>query len=158
MSLPTICIDTEITIAAQQRVVWSILLDTACYHDWNPYIPRLHGALIAGYPIVFRFTLFGRISLPAKARVLVVNTPTELRWAGHFLADWLFRAEHYHRLETVNVTQTRFAQGEHFSGVLAVLLAPLLRRWAPGRYAAANLALQRYAESWQPPSERRAWL
>jgi hypothetical protein len=37
--------------------------------------------------------------------------------------------------------------GERFSALLAIVLRPFLRLWAPGRYRAVNLALKQRAES-----------
>jgi hypothetical protein len=137
---------TEATIAATRATVWNIITDAELYPQWNPYIRELHGALTAGSPIVFRFALFAHVTLPARAQVLVVSAESELRWAGHLLADWFFRAEHYHLLEPIAERSLRFHHGERFSGLAAMLLAPLIRAWAPGRYRAANLALKQRAE------------
>lgn len=138
---------TEVTIEASSAAVWRILADVQRYPQWNPYIREINGELAPAAMIRFRFSLFGTITLPAQARVLTVNTERELRWAGHFLRDGLFRAEHYHLLEPVSERLLRFRHGERFSGTLALLLWPFLRRWAPARYHAANLALKRRAES-----------
>jgi len=140
-------IATEVTIDAASETVWHILADTARYPQWNPYIPELHGTLAPGETIGFRFSLSGNITVPANARVLTVAAGHELRWAGHFLADGLFRAEHYHLLEPISEHAVRLHHGELFSGILAVALRPFLRLWAPGRYRAVNLALKQRAES-----------
>jgi len=138
---------TEMTIDASSAVVWRILADAQCYPQWNPYIRELHGELAPGSALRFRFSLLGSITLPARARVLTVTVERELRWAGHLLGDGLFRAEHYHLLDPLAERKVRFRHGERFSGVLAVLLWPFLRIWAPGRYRAVNLALKQRAES-----------
>jgi hypothetical protein len=140
-------IATEVTIAASSATIWRILADVERYPQWNPYIRELHGRLAPGEPIRFRFALTRKIALPATARVLTAKAERELDWAGHLLWEWLFRAEHYHRLEPVSDASVRFHHGEHFSGVLAVLLWPFLRVWGPGRYRATNLALKQRAEA-----------
>jgi len=140
-------IATEVTIAASSATIWRVLADVERYPQWNPYIRELHGKLAPGEPIRFRFALAWKIALPANARVLAVAVERELDWAGHLLSDRLFRAEHYHRLEPLSDRSVRFHHGEHFSGVLAVLLWPFLRVWGPGRYRATNLALKQRAEA-----------
>lgn len=137
---------TELTIAASVEKVWGILTDVERYPQWNPYIRELRGTLAPGERIDFRFSLLGRITVPADARVLAVVPGRELRWAGHLLADGFFRAEHYHFIEPVSGQAVRFAHGERFSGVLMMVLWPFLRLWAPGRYRAANRALAQRAE------------
>jgi hypothetical protein len=140
-------IATEVTIDASSETVWRILTDTERYPQWNPYIRELHGTLAPGEPIRFRFALVGRITIRAQARVLAVAEDRELRWAGHFPVDWLFRAEHYHVLEPISEHGVRLRHGEFFSGILGSVLRPFLRLWAPGRYRAVNLALKQCAES-----------
>ena len=137
---------TEVTIDASRETVWRILTDVQCYPQWNPYICELHGKLAVAEPIEFRFALFWGITLPAQAHVLAAVAGHELRWAGHLLWDWLFRAEHYHIIEPLSDGAVRFAHGERFSGVLTMVLVPFLRIWAPGRYHAVNLALKQRAE------------
>jgi hypothetical protein len=120
-------IATEVTIDAASETVWRILADTARYPQWNPYIRELHGTLAPGEPIRFRFSLAGNITVSAQARVLAVAADRELRWSGHFLADWLFRAEHYHVLERISEHAVRLRHGELFSGILGSALRPFLR-------------------------------
>ena len=138
---------TEVTIEASSAAVWRILTDAQRYPQWNPYIRELHGEIVPAAALGFRFSFWGSITLPAQARVLTVTVERELRWSGHLLRDGLFRAEHYHLLDPLAERKVRFRHGERFSGVLAVLLWPFLRLWAPGRYRAANLALKQRAES-----------
>lgn len=138
---------TEVTIAASSAIIWQILADAERYPQWNPYIRVLHGKLAPGESIRFRFAFLWNITVPAKARVLTVDVERELNWAGHFLWECLFRAEHYHRLEPLADQSMRFHHGERFTGVLAIVLRPFLRVWAPGRYRAVNLALKQRAEA-----------
>ena len=138
---------TEVTIAASSAIIWQILVDAERYPQWNPYIRVLHGKLATGESIRFRFAFRWNITVPATARVLIVEVERELNWAGHFLLDRLFRAEHYHRLEPLTDRTVRFHHGERFTGLLAIVLRPFLRVWAPGRYRAVNLALKQRAEA-----------
>ena len=140
-------VETEVMIEASTQRVWEILTDAQRYPQWNPYIRELHGELVPDAGLRFRFSFLGGITLPARARVMVVRVDRELRWAGHFLRDELFRAEHYHFLEPMSESRVRLRHGERFSGTLAAVLSPFLRAWAPGRYRAANLALKQRAES-----------
>jgi hypothetical protein len=138
-------VTTVLAIHASDQRVWQIITDAECYPEWNPFIRELHGKLLAGEPIVFRFNLiFGR-SMQARAIVLKVVSSRELRWAGVFWRAWLFRAEHFHIIDP-DRSGVRFVHGEIFSGVLAPLLAPFLRRWGERTYHAVNLALKQRAE------------
>jgi Phytanoyl-CoA dioxygenase (PhyH)/Polyketide cyclase / dehydrase and lipid transport len=46
-------VDTSVAIAAPADVVWSTLIDTASYGDWNPYVVRVDGAVADGQLHVF---------------------------------------------------------------------------------------------------------
>ncbi len=82
----------------------------------------------------------------AEATVLVVSEERELRWTGHLLFDWLFRAEHFHVIEARSASLVTFRQGEIFSGALAGLVRLVLLRRGPLVYRAVNAALKRRAE------------
>jgi|SRR5690349_5595438 len=137
---------TETTIRASSLTVWKLIADTARYPQWNPYIRELHGELVPGSAIAFRFALFKDVTLPARAQVLVANPGVELRWAGHLFAERFFRAEHFHLFDPLDADAMRFRHGERFTGIAARLLTPLIRWWAPGRYRAVNAALKLRAE------------
>jgi hypothetical protein len=137
---------TEVTISASSATIWKILLDTTQYPQWNPFVRELHGALEPGSTIAFRFALFNGVTVPARAQVLAANFRSELRWAGHLFAERFFRAEHFQVVEPLGANAECFRHGERFTGVAAMLLAPLIRLWAPGRYRAMNAALKLRAE------------
>jgi hypothetical protein len=140
-------VDTEIDIDASAADVWAILRDEQRYPEWNPYIPQLDGELRIGASLRFRFAIWtGGLTVPATARVLSIVHERELRWAGHLLFDALLRAEHYHLIDPIAPGRIRFRHGERFTGALAIILAPLIALWAPGRYRAVNRALKQRAE------------
>ncbi len=118
-----------------------MLVDTPRYPQWNPFIVELRGDLSSGSDIRFKFRVPPAPAVPARGTVLDVVPGVELRWAGRLLWPWLFRAEHYHLLEPAGEGQTRFTHGEIFTGVLAVMTWPLLRRFARPVYSRFNQAL-----------------
>lgn len=135
-------IATDIEIDAPPARVWSVLVDTPRYPQWNPFIVELRGELAVGRDIRFRFRIPPLPRLPGRATVLAFDAEAELRWAGRLLRPWLFRAEHYHRLTPLAGGRTRFTHGEVFSGFLAVLAWPLLRWFARPVYGRFNRALR----------------
>jgi hypothetical protein len=138
-------IATEIEIDATPAQVWAVLADTATYSEWNPFIVALRGELTENSVIEFKFAMSPAPPLPGRARVLKVVGERELRWAGNALADWLFRAEHYHLLTVSSGGATRLQHGELFSGLLAAPLWPLLQRFGRPAYLRFNEALRRRA-------------
>jgi hypothetical protein len=87
----------------------------------------------------------------AKGTVLTVIEGRELRWTGHLLFDWLFRAEHFHLIEPESGSRVDFRHGETFSGALMPLARWLLRQSGPPVYEAVNTALKRRAEAAPAP-------
>jgi len=148
--VPAWTIATECVIEAPAARVWHILLETGEYPRWNPFILELHGPLQPGARIKFRFDMRG-LRAWARATVLVVREERELRWRGHLVFDWLFRAEHYHLVESRPGSGVNFRHGEIFSGALMPLVRLLLRRGAPPVYDAVNAALKRRAEDGPEP-------
>jgi hypothetical protein len=139
-------IATEIEIAAPPARVWAVLVDTPRYPQWNPFIVELRGDLRAAQEIRFRFRMPPAPPLPGRATVLKAEPAAELRWAGRLLWPWLFRAEHYHLLAPLHGGRTRFAHGEIFSGLLAILGWPLLRFLGQPVYGRFNRALRERVE------------
>jgi hypothetical protein len=139
-------IATEAEIRASPAQVWAVLADTASYPQWNPFIVELHGDLVESATIQFRFVIPPAPRLPGTALVLKVASERELRWAGHFLAPWLFRAEHYHLLTRSGGGGTLLRHGEIFSGLLAAPMWPLLRLFGRPVYVRFNQALRQRAE------------
>jgi hypothetical protein len=144
--MPSWTISTECVIDAPAARIWRILRETGDYPRWNPFILELHGSLQPGAHITFRFDMRG-LRAWASSTVLMVREERELRWTGHLLFDWLFRAEHYHLVEPRPGSGVNFRHGEIFSGVLMPLVRLLLRRGGPPVYEAVNAALKRRAES-----------
>ena len=139
-------IATEAEIRASPAQVWAILADTARYPQWNPFIVALRGELVESGTIEFHFVIPPAPRLPGRAVVLKVAPARELRWAGRFVASWVFRAEHYHLLAPTDGGGTLLRHGGIFSGLLAVPMWPLLRLFGRPVYLRFNEALRGRAE------------
>ena len=139
-------IDTAIEIDANPQQVWNVIGDFARYPEWNRFLLRVEGQLAVGAKIGFRFELPRNFLMNAMATVLKVDPSRELRWAGHFLWPWLFRAEHYFVIEQIATERTRFLHGEIFSGLLLPLAWLVLRGQGPPVYQRMNTDLKRRCE------------
>jgi hypothetical protein len=131
--------------------VWQILCDTERYAQWNPFILELYGSLRPGQRITFKFAMLG-LRAWAKGTVLTVIEGRELRWTGHLLFEWLFRAEHFHLIEPESDFRVGFRHGETFSGMLMPFVRWLLRQNGPPVYEAVNTALKQRAEAATHPA------
>ena len=137
---------TEIEIAAPPAAVWTVLTDFARYPEWNPFLVSMQGSLTVGSEL--------RIAVsPPESReyhllpvVVACEPERELRWRGKWGASFLFRGEHFFRLQPVDENRTRVVHGEDFSGVLVRFLGRKLTLIARG-FVFMNQALKRRVES-----------
>jgi hypothetical protein len=135
-------IDTAIEIAASPQQVWDVLGDFAVYPEWNRFLLEVEGRLTVGAPIRFRFELPRGFRMNATATMLKVEPARELRWAGHLLWPWLFRAEHYFVIERLATERVGFRHGEIFSGLLLPLAWLILHEQGPPVYEQMNADLK----------------
>lgn len=137
---------TSIVINAPAQRVWSALIDTARYDEWNPVISDVSGNLRLGENIAFRIRL-GAAKMPIDATVVRADGK-ELRWEGP--ANRRFRplawGSHFFRLEEQGPERIRFVHGEEFQGLLPKLawagMHPNLRKG----YSKFNEALRKHCE------------
>jgi hypothetical protein len=140
-------IRTSVDIDAPADRVWTLLVDTGRWHEWNPFASGVDGKLEVGQKVVVHMTSGpGGRAMKIKPDVTVVVPGSELRWVGGLLHPTIMRGEHYFRVEPLEDGRSRFVHGEVFSGVLITLIGRLLLRGEPN-YQAMNDALKARAES-----------
>ena len=111
-------ISTEIGISAPPGKVWEVLTDFPAFPQWNPFMQSAEGELMAGAELKVRLQPPGGMAMTFKPTILKVEPNRELRWLGKLLFPGLFDGEHYFLLEELGPGQTRFTQGERFTGIL----------------------------------------
>jgi hypothetical protein len=138
-------IETEITIEADVRMVWKVLMDFEQYPQWNPFIPSIRGEQKAGQILTVSIQQPERNPMTFRPLLLRVEPPKEFRWKGKLGIRGLFDAEHYFILEEAGDQRTRFIHGEHFSGVLVPMLGKTLARTREG-FERMNMAIKEQCE------------
>jgi hypothetical protein len=136
---------TEVEIDAPASVVWSALLDTSRYQEWNPFITAVEGELRVGERPSITLSLPESGDMRIRPRVLVVEPHRELRWRGELLFAFLFSGEHFFRLEETSAGRTRLVHGEDFDGWLVRFLGKKLAETARS-FVFMNHALKRRVE------------
>jgi hypothetical protein len=129
-------------------MVWSVLMDSARYREWNPRLLAITGTLAAGQVVTLDYKK-DRAWLPARfvVDVDVCAPERELRWSGpRNPARALFRASHSFTLSP-DGAGTALVHAEAFAGTLAPLLWPLLARAVADNHADVNTALRARAEA-----------
>lgn len=139
-------IHTEIGILAPAERVWSVLIDTDRWAEWNPFA-AVTGRIAPGERLVVTLTPPGKSAMQFKPTVIRVDPGRELRWLGHLGVRGLFDGEHGFRVVPEDPGRCRFEQFEMFKGLLA---APIL--WMAGKatrqgFEAMNRALKQRVES-----------
>ena len=138
-------IETEIIINAKPEIVWEILTDFDNYGKWNPFIKSISGMKEEGEQLkVFIQPPEGK-GMTFKPLVLNYQENSEFRWIGKLGIKGIFDGEHYFKLEEISPIQTKFIQGEKFTGILVVLMRNLVKNTKRG-FEIMNKALKKEAE------------
>lgn len=138
-----------ITIDADPETVWSVLVDTDRYREWNPLI-RYDGLVREGARPRVRLSLPGLPAIYTRPRILSVEFERELRWRTRFPA---LTATHSFLLDgpTDGIDhgtddRTRLVQTERFDGSLADPIVKRFERASVRGFRQMNLGLKRRAE------------
>jgi hypothetical protein len=138
---------TQMDIAASPERVWSILMDFSAYPQWNPFIRSLSGVAKPGEKLRVTIQPEERRAMTFRPRVLTAIAQQELRWLGRLGFPGLFDGEHYFQLTALSDGNTRFTQGEQFSGALVGLFLPRMEAAIKAGFDAMNRALKDRAEA-----------
>lgn len=139
-------IATEIEIAAPASAVWAELASTADYADWNPFVKHLSGDLRVGNTLAVTIQFKGNSTMDFTPTVLVSDEAQELRWIGRVGFKGVFDGEHSFVLEETSMGTTIFRQNETFSGMLAYVVFPQIRKDTESGFKAMNEALKARVE------------
>lgn len=130
-----------IEIEADPAVVWSTLMTTEAYPEWNPLL-RIDGDLRRGRRPRVRLRLPGLPAIYLRPRIVAVVPERELRWRSRFPG---FVATHTFRLEPIE-DGTRFVQEETFSGAFAGPFVDRFERASSRGFEQMNRHLERRVE------------
>jgi len=138
-------IHTEIGVLAPAGEVWSILIDTGRWHEWNPFA-KIDGRVAVGERVSVTLTPPGRSPITMRPTIVKLEPGRELRWLGQLGIPGLFDGEHGFRVVAEDTGRCRF---EHFETFRGLLVAPLM--WMVGEatqrgFEAMNRALKARAE------------
>ena len=136
--MPTI--SQSIDISATPSRVWEVLIATADYPEWNPFMTELNGTLSVGSRLAVTIQPPGAREQRFTPTVTVVEPERRLTWQGRLLVRGLFDGAHSFELEPLGTTSTRFTQSERFTGLLVPPLRGMLRATEAG-FAEMNAAL-----------------
>lgn len=138
-------IRTSIDVDAPIETVWQILTDLDGHAEWNPFIVRAEGSVVEGSTIAVTLQLEG--SKPSRFRPVITEAtePTALEWLGSVGIRGIFDGRHRFDLESGG-SGTRVVQSESFTGLLAPIVVPMIRKRTESGFNAMNEALRTRAE------------
>jgi len=137
---------TEIGIKASPDIVWKHLTTFENYKQWNPFIKNLSGELIVGSKLRATIQQPGKNPMDFRPTVLVAKKNKEFRWIGRLILPGLFDGEHYFIIEENSAGKVKFKQGEHFRGILALLMWGAVESGTTQGFKDMNNALKSLAE------------
>jgi hypothetical protein len=138
-------IHTEIGILAPAERVWTILIDTDRWADWNPFA-KLTGRVAHGERIAVTLTPPEKSAMTLRPTIIKLEPGREFRWRGHLGIKGLFDGEHGFRVVPEDVGRCRFEHFEVFTGLLVVPVLWMVGGATRQGFEAMNRALKQRAE------------
>jgi len=125
-------LDAYADIEAPPERVWAVLTDFDSYPQWNPFIVRAKGELIAGRKIEVTLQVPEMRPVTFRPRLLNVTPQREIRWHGVTYVPGLFDGKHGLTIEPLDDGRSRFRTREEVTGVLLPFLGKVMRRTQHG--------------------------
>ena len=125
-------IEATTVIDAPANAVWGVLVDTARYPEWNPFIRRLDGDLVAGGRIAVEIAPPGGRPMTFRPTVTVLEPGRRLEWLGRLGLPGVFDGRHSFEVTALADGRSELRHTETFSGVLVPLTGKTLARTAEG--------------------------
>jgi hypothetical protein len=110
--------ETSTTIDAAPEKVWSVLVATKAWPEWDPFCDKIEGTVALGAKIKAFTKLSPGRAFPVKVSELVPNE--RMVWTGGMPLG-LFRGERTYTLAKEG-GRTRFQMREQFSGPMLALI------------------------------------
>lgn len=145
-TLTTRSMKTEILIDAPSDEVWNVLMNHEAYPEWNPFITKISGSTKPGNYLETTLQTDGNDPMDFKPLVLKNQFSQEFRWKGKLGIKGIFDGEHYFILKETTPNQTRFIQGENFTGLFSGLLMKMIGEDTKAGFISMNKALKTRAE------------
>ena len=111
--------ETSTTIDAPAATVWSVLVDTAAWPQWDPFCEKIEGEVGLGNKLKAFTTLSPGRGFGVRVTELVPHE--RMVWTGGMPLG-LFKGERTYALKEVGEGRTEFAMREVFSGPMLKLI------------------------------------
>lgn len=140
----------QVTIQAPRDWVWSILVDTQRYGEWNPFTWRVDTTLKVGDPVDLHVRMPKRGDRMQTENVTRVDKPTCLAWGMTMGAAPILKAERQQTLTALSEVSCRYQTWDAFSGLLTPVVTYFFEEDIVNGFNAMADALKIRAETtWQ---------
>ncbi|WP_338814917.1 SRPBCC domain-containing protein [Bernardetia sp. Wsw4-3y2] len=134
---------TKITINSPLETVWTALVNTENYPNWNPLVGKLEGNLAEEQTIKTYIIPLGNTYSP---KIIAFVPYNQLTWKGIQGASFLIAGEHYYKLRKVDNQNTELLHGEYFTGLLSFFIPKKLLQKMENAFLEHNQALKTLLE------------
>ena len=129
---------TEVIINARIQDVWSVLIDTEKYANWNPLIVHSEGTIKIGKKI--KNTLkSGKKTMVFKPTIKQFEPNSCFAWLGHLWFPGIFDGYHSFRLEKTSDNSTKLIHEERFTAECCYQLRYALAKRTPSNVGSGLL-------------------
>lgn len=135
-----------VDIQAPREWVWSILVDTTRYGEWNPFTHRVDTTLQVGDSIDLHVRMPIRGDRLQVETVTAVDRPERLAWGMKMGCNLLLKAERTQQLTAIGPNRCRYQTWDAFSGLLTPLVIRLFGTDILNGFNGVAYALQKRAE------------
>ncbi len=132
-------INTQCEIEATPEEIWATLIDFDSYSEWNAFIINASREC-DNLEITIKPPSEKQNKFTPKIITEVENT--ELRWAGKFISEYLFRGEHFFKLHCIGQNKTKLIHCEVFTGALTCMITRSQKQHILEGFEAMNKSLQ----------------
>ncbi|NHZ70133.1 MAG: SRPBCC domain-containing protein [Proteobacteria bacterium] len=139
-------IRTSTSIDAPISIVWDILMDFDAYPEWNPFVTSIAGSPTVGQSLTIELSREGKKPMAISPTVQEAESPTAFGWVGSVGIKGLFDGHHRFEL-AATPSGTTLTHSEEFSGVLAPVVLPAIRKGTTVGFESMNDALRQRAEA-----------
>jgi len=139
-------VEHRIGVQAPAEIVWEVVSDFPSWEAWNPFHPRMEGALRIGS------TLTVDVAVPGQPVRTI--TPVVRDWVPYEQLHWqtshkrgFVTAIRYLEIESLGATSSTFSNGELFSGLLVRWISAQTRRGLREGFTVMGEAVRLRAEA-----------
>lgn len=114
-------------IQAPRQTVWDVIMDTASYAQWNPFVPACSSSFVVGSPIVMTVRLLPSLTIRQK-ETIQQNRAGECLAYGVNIPLSILSSTRQHILTTIDENTTRYESVFMLRGMLSPIVSMMMKK------------------------------